>query len=430
MSSELEKLKKLVSHCKDNVPFYSGLYSNLNINDIRSLDDFSRLVPVISKKQLLESVGTSDIDLGVDDVEEGAVFVRVTSGTSSKMACFYRTEKEIDISSERFFKSYSHYLNEDGTRDKVMIVSDFTLSYIFARHFARCGCVVCLGNPFDLNLTSQIIETIGCNVIRATPPVALRLAQVLSSRGYKNINKFFLAGSGLSSVGRTKLQEYYPDAMILMQYGMAEAALSLYQCKNILGTNTYHQFDEEFFYEIIDENSGKAVGTGGIGELVITKCTEDNPLVRYRTGDLFQVGDVCGCGKRDLKMLGRKDDHFKIKGIVVFKEKIDKAIYSARKYCTGEYQLFIDEIEEDNLPKAKLTLHIELDKKYSNSEEKTRQKIRDAIAKEFSDNFKITEEYSWSRGVELGIFSKVDVIIKERLEGIKIKSIVDKRYNN
>ena len=68
--------------------------------------------------------------------------------------------------------------------------------------------------------------------------------------------------------------------------------------------------------------------------------------------------------------------------------------------------------------------------KYKHSDKNTKDKIKDAIAKEFSDNFMITEDYSWSQGVELGIFSKIDVVLKNTLKGLKIKRIIDKRYIN
>ncbi|NOQ55320.1 MAG: AMP-binding protein [Nanohaloarchaea archaeon] len=425
----LDNLKKLILYCKNNIPLYSKLYSKIDIEQINTFEDFKKIIPPISKKQLLNLNNSSNIDLGLDNNTQGAMFLRVTSGTASKMACFYRSEKEIEQSAERFYNTYSKYLNNNNKRDKVIIINDFTLSYIFARHFSKCECLICLGNPFDLNHTVNIIKTAGCNVIRTTPPIALKIAQMLVSQKYTEINKFFLAGSGLSSITKQKLKDYYPQAQIHMQYGMAETAISLYQCKHNLGTNIYHKFNDDFFYEFIDDKSNNITKTDDIGELVITKYTHENPLIRYKTGDICQLKDICQCGKQNIKLLGRKEDQFKIKGIVVFKEKIDKAIYNTKKYCTGEYQLIIDEIEENGTLKSKLALYIELEPKYEKSDKHVKTKIKNKIAKEFSDNFMITEDYSWSQGIELGIFSKVDVIIKNELKGLKIKKIIDKRYS-
>lgn len=390
--------------------FYKKLYKGYDLGDFKKL-------PIISKPVLLESLESSNIDFGVDDID-GAVFARVTAGTSSQAAIFYRSEKEIEASAARFAKT-AFYLNVEK-KDRVCIINNYTLSYTFARHFATAGCMVLLGNPYDLQTTVMTIIDTKCNAIRTTPPVALKIANMLHLMGYDGIDKWLLAGSVLSDPVRKKLIELFPDAKIIQQYGMAETAISLHQCRHTIESNIYHIFPKDFYYEFLTDK-GKYAKEGEVGRLVITKLTTENPLIRYDTADLFRVGDICGCGLREYHMVGRASDEIKVKGITIFRERIDDAIKNIKQYITGDYQIAVEEVEDGGLVKSKFTLYVEL-----LPEHKTRN-VLPTLAQTFSDNFEISEDYTWSEGVGLGLFCPMEVVDK-KLNGEKTKVVYDRRF--
>ena len=390
--------------------FYKKLYKGYD------LGDFKRL-PIISKAMLLDSLESSNVDFGIDDID-GAVFARVTAGTSSRAAIFYRSEKEIEQSAQRFSKT-AFYLNVEK-KDRVCILNNYTLSYTFARHFATAGCMVLLGNPYDLQTTAMTIIETKCNAIRTTPPVALKIAEMLNLLGYDGIDKWLLAGSVLSAPVRKKLTEMFPKSHIIQQYGMAETAISMYQCRHTIETNIYHIFPKDFYYEFLNEE-GKYAKEGEVGRLVITKLSIENPLIRYDTADLFRIGDICDCGMREYHMVGRASDEIKVKGITVFRERIDDGITHIKKYITGDYQITVEEVEDAGIVKSKFTLFVELLPEYKE------RNVLPTLAQTFSDNFEISEDYTWSEGVGLGLFCPMEVVHK-KLIGEKTKVVYDRRF--
>jgi phenylacetate-coenzyme A ligase PaaK-like adenylate-forming protein len=391
--------------------FYKELYKGYD------LKDFKRL-PIISKHMLLDNLETSNVDFGIDTIE-GAVFARLTSGTSSQVAIFYRSEKEIEQSASRFAKT-AFYLNQGERKDRVAIINNYTLAYTFARHFAKAGVVVFLGNPYDLQTTAMVIMEAKINAIRTTPPVALKIASMLNILGYDGIDKWLLAGSVLSGPVRKKLQELYPKAKIIQQYGMAETAISMYQCRHTIESNIYHIFPKDFYYEFIADNN-KYAEECEVGRLIITKLSTENPIIRYDTEDLFRVGGICDCGMREYHMVGRASDEIKVKGITIFKDRIDDAIKSIKQYITGDYQITVEEVDDDDLVKSKFTLYVELLPEYVD------RGVLPTLANTFANNFEISEEYTWSEGVGLGLFCPMEVVNK-KLNGEKTKVVYDRRF--
>ncbi|MAH45329.1 hypothetical protein CMI37_05845 [Candidatus Pacearchaeota archaeon] len=394
------ELKHIITYARENFQFYRKLYGDRSFTNYKD-------VPTISKNKLLELYEGNAIDFGIDNSSQG-MFARVTSGTSDMMGCFYQSEDEIEKSAERF-KKVSYYLNQTQ-KDRVIIIHNYSLAYIFVRHFIKSGCVVSLGNPFDLEYTVEHLMRTKSNVIRTTPSIALRLIEMLNLRGYKNIDMFLLAGTGLSKAVDNQIKKYYPNAKIVMQYGMAETLNSMYQCKYI-DANNFHTYDEDLYYEFITDE-GKDAEAGDMGELIATKLTTDSPLIRYATGDIFLLGDICSCGKRIYNIIGRNDNVIKVNGVVVFKDKVEQAI---NKLGDRDYKLEFSDIEDDDIVKSKLKLYLTI---------KEGEDI-EQIKKTFSKYFEIAEGYTWQDGLDAGIFEEIE-IINSKFKG---KQLINSTFN-
>lgn len=92
-----------------------------------------------------------------------------------------------------------------------------------------------------------------------------------------------------------------------------------------------HIFEDFFYPEIIDLNSGKPVADGDEGELVLTTLSKEAmPMIRYRTRDITALTtDQCACGRtlRRIKRIGRRaDDMFIVRGINVYPSQIETAL--------------------------------------------------------------------------------------------------------
>ncbi len=94
-----------------------------------------------------------------------------------------------------------------------------------------------------------------------------------------------------------------------------------------------HVFEDHFYPEIVDPETGEPVATGEPGELVLTTLTKQaQPVIRYRTRDITRMlaGD-CPCGRtgrRIARLEGRIDDMLIIRGINVYPRTIETVLMS------------------------------------------------------------------------------------------------------
>jgi phenylacetate-CoA ligase len=95
-----------------------------------------------------------------------------------------------------------------------------------------------------------------------------------------------------------------------------------------------HIFEDHFYPEIIEPETGAPVREGEEGELVLTTLSKNAmPMIRYRTRDItaFQT-EPCPCGRtiRRIRRVGRRsDDMFIIRGINVFPSQVEAALLDA-----------------------------------------------------------------------------------------------------
>jgi phenylacetate-CoA ligase len=92
-----------------------------------------------------------------------------------------------------------------------------------------------------------------------------------------------------------------------------------------------HIFEDHFYPEIIDPETGEVLPEGAEGELVLTTLSKQAmPLIRYRTRDVTAlVSGQCACGRtlRRIRRIGRRsDDMFIIRGVNVFPSQVETAL--------------------------------------------------------------------------------------------------------
>ena len=100
------------------------------------------------------------------------------------------------------------------------------------------------------------------------------------------------------------------------------------ECSHQLGL---HLFEDHFYPEIIDPESGQVLPEGAEGELVLTTLSKRAmPMIRYRTRDVTAlVPEPCACGRtlRRIRRIGRRsDDMFIIRGVNVFPSQVETAL--------------------------------------------------------------------------------------------------------
>jgi hypothetical protein len=106
-----------------------------------------------------------------------------------------------------------------------------------------------------------------------------------------------------------------------------------------------HYWSDYFYFEIIDPDTAEVLPPGKEGELVISTLTKEGlPLLRYRTRDITRLlPEPCSCGSPYPmidRILGRSDEAFKVKGVLVFPGQIDSVLKNTPG-VSSEYQVVL-----------------------------------------------------------------------------------------
>lgn len=196
---------------------------------------------------------------------------------------------------------------------------------------SRKGYLTVPGGGLSSESRIDSINDCGATVLCCTPTYAMRLGEVNSDTSETSINKIIVAGEPGGSIPsiRKRISDLWSGAEVIDHHGMTEVGPVTFQSSSDPCTLSvipgYH------LSEVIDIESGKEVGTGEEGELVLTTLKRsDNALLRYRTGDLVKKSVTMVNGQELLSfeggVLGRIDDMVVIRGVNIYPSAIDSVI--------------------------------------------------------------------------------------------------------
>jgi phenylacetate-CoA ligase len=234
---------------------------------------------------------------------------------------------------------------------------------VMVRSFAACGVHAgdVVQNAYGYGLfTGGLgahygIEALGATVIPISGGNTERQLMVLQDFGVTAIcctpsymvHLIERAREAKISFGRLKVGIFgaEPWSEEMRRHIMAEAGIrahDIYGLSEIIGPGVgiecaeldgLHLFEDHFYPEVIDPESGAVLPDGAEGELVLTTLSKQAmPMIRYRTRDLTAISiGACRCGRtlRRIRRIGRRsDDMFIIRGINVFPSQVEAALLS------------------------------------------------------------------------------------------------------
>jgi phenylacetate-CoA ligase len=169
-------------------------------------------------------------------------------------------------------------------------------------------------------------------------------------------------------------------------------------------------WEDHFYPEIIDPDTGAVRADGEEGELVFTTLTKEAlPVIRYRTRDLTRLLPPTARSMRRMgKIVGRSDDMLIIRGVNLFPTQIEEIVL-AHGQLSGQYQLVVT--REGNLDAVEVRCEVLPTHAQAN---------RDEVAAALRSRIKTL----------IGISTTVNVGMPETLERTlvgKAKRVVDRR---
>ncbi len=410
-----QRLRELVERLYSNVPFYRKRMQKMGLlpSDIKGLEDLHRL-PFTTKQDLRDNYPFGLFAVPMSEI----VRVHASSGTTGQPTVVGYTRRDIGIWAEVVARTLA--CSGAGRDDVVQISYGYGLfTGGLGIHYGteKLGATVIPISGGNTAKQIQLMRDFGSTVIACTPSYALYLAEALEDMDV-NVKELKLR------VGIFGAEPWTENMRKEIEEKLNIRAIDIYGLSEVIGPGVstecekqagLHIFEDHFFPEIIDPESGDVLPPGSHGELVFTTLTKEGlPLLRYRTRDLTHLNyQTCECGRtmvRMAKCTGRSDDMLIIRGVNIFPSQIESVLLEMSE-TKPHYLLIVDRVNNLDI----LQVLVEVDNHF----------FSDEIRKLES----LTQRIKNSLESTLGISVQVKLVEPktiERSQG-KAKRVIDKR---
>ena len=326
---QLSRLKAAVKNAYENVAHYQAKFDAAGVHpdDLTTLEDLAKF-PFTVKSDLRDNY-----PFGMFAVpREQIVRVHASSGTTGKPTVVGYTQRDIEVWAEVVARS----MRASGTRpgDLVHVAYGYGLfTGGLGAHYGaeKLGCTVV---PVSGGMTTRqvtLIEDFKASTIMITPSYMLSLldeyrAQGLDPRKSPLQVGIFGAEPWTNAMRREVEQAFDMHAVDI--YGLSEIIGPGVANECVETKDGLHIWEDHFYPEVIDPETGQPVADGQMGELVFTTLSKEAmPIIRYRTRDLTRLlPGTARTMRRMEKVTGRSDDMMIIRGVNVFPTQIEEQL--------------------------------------------------------------------------------------------------------
>jgi phenylacetate-CoA ligase len=222
--------------------------------------------------------------------------------------------------------------------------------FIIDQMLHNMGCTVFPAGPGNTDLQLQIMRSLGISGFVGTPSFLNTLIKRAEELGFDFKKDFNLKWAmAFGEMGGDALRKTFKEKYGIVclggdTYVTADIGFIASSCD--MGTGMHVNTD--VIVEIVDPHTGKVLGPGEVGEVVVTPFDEVYPLIRFSTGDLSCLHtEVCECGRatpRLPKIMGRTGDAVRVRAMFIHPNQSNEV--AARFPEIGAYQLIVT--REDN----------------------------------------------------------------------------------
>jgi len=340
---QLERLKWSVRHSYDNVEPYRKRCQEKGVHpdDLKQLADLAKF-PFMTKTDLRDNY-----PFGLFAVPRNKVArLHASSGTTGKSVVVGYTKNDLDNWANVVARSIRAAGGLPGDMVHVAYGYGMFTGGLGAHAGAeRLGCTVVPMSGGQTEKQVQQIMDFRPDVIMVTPSYSLVIAEEFERLGIKpdeislKVGIFGAEpwGQGMRAEIERKLGI---DAIDI--YGLTEVMGPGVACECIESKDGPVIWEDHFYPEIINPDTGEVVADGEEGELVFTSLTKEAfPVIRYRTRDLTRLLPPTSRSFRRMdRITGRSDDMLIIRGVNVFPTQIEEQILRDQR-LSGNYQIVL-----------------------------------------------------------------------------------------
>lgn len=385
---QIMKLRRLLNHASNTVPYYSKLFKDNNIvpSRIKSIKDLTN-IPLLTKEMVRKEGSTITSEKShLYNPEE-----YFTGGSTGKPLSFLMDNSSLIY---RSAEKYRHWKRHGYKfRDKMAVLRGTMIEYDFKSIKPwRYDCIqnfLYLSSyhldPGNLSEYVKILKKFKPKFIQAYPSSGYILARYLNqTEEIIPLEGFFTGSETVYSHHRKEIEKAF-DCKVIDHYGHGEPGTWITgQC--ICGR--YIISEDISVIELLDE-SGNQIESG-VGRIVETSLNNFSmPFIRYDTGDIAEVENKscrCGNGIRVLKrVVGREGDY-----LIIGNRKVSGAMFLNQVLKKMEN---IVEMQVCQTHDSKIVIRVVPSKSFSSTnEEKLRNRITERLGSQIELTFEIVKE--------------------------------------
>ncbi len=424
---QTERLTELVPYLYNRVPFYKKKLDEHGIHPlaIKTIDDI-HLLPFTKKADLRDNY-----PFGLFAVpQQEMARIHCSSGTTGKPTVVAYTKHDLDVFSDTVARS----LAAAGCKPGMILQNAYGYGLFtggLGIHYGaeKLGMTVVPISGGGTDRQLMLLQDFKPEALCCTPSYAQTLAQELVKRNIplENINLRFgiLGAEPWTEVVRTEVEK-----------GLGLTATNIYGLSEIMGPGISQEdyeekgtgcyiWEDHYFPEIVDKDTGTPVKEGEYGVLIFTTLTKKGmPMLRYWTNDITNIYYDKAGKRTHVKMgpiRGRADDMLIIRGVNLFHTQVEDILNGMPK-LSANYQLIVrhegamDEVEVKVELAEQLFHELKLEDATDIQNDEQVKAIGHAFSKKIKDN--------------IGLTMRISIVgINEipRSEGGKLNRIVDLR---
>ncbi len=340
---QLQRLRSTLRRVYDTVPHYRASFDAAGVHpdDLHALSDIA-LFPFTTKADLRDNYPFAMFAVPRNQVAR----IHASSGTTGKPTVVGYTKTDIDNWADLVARSIRAAGGEPGDLVHVSYGYGLFTGGLGAHYGAeRLGCTVVPMSGGQTDKQVQLITDFRPDIIMVTPSYSLAIAEAMHAQGLDPTDSSL-------QVGIFGAEPWTEQMRAKIEATLGLDAVDIYGLSEVMGPGVASEcieskdgpviWEDHFYPEIIDPDTGAVLPDGEHGELVFTSLTKEAfPVVRYRTRDLTALlPPTARSMRRIARISARSDDMLIIRGVNVFPSQIEELLL-ARSLLSAHYQLVV-----------------------------------------------------------------------------------------
>ncbi len=351
------RLQHQLHHVYDKVPYYRNLFDAHGVKpaDVKSVEDLHKL-PFTKKDALRDNYPFGMFAVPLSETAR----LHCSSGTTGKPIVVGYTAADIQIFAEVVARS----LAAAGCRRGMLMQNAYGYGLFtggLGIHYGaeKLGMTVLPISGGGTEKQLMLMQDFKSDVLCCTPSYALTLAEEIKKRGITP-EDIHLKHAVLGA------EPWTESVRQEIELSLGVSATNIYGLTEIIGPGVSQEdfeekgtgsyiWEDHFFPEVVDKDSGVPVKEGEFGVLVFTTLTKQaTPVIRFWTNDITNIYYDKSAKRTHIKMgalKGRADDMLIIRGVNLFHTQIEAILEHFNEALTNNYRLIVshqgtmDEVE-------------------------------------------------------------------------------------